>query len=259
MRKLFAYFIYLYQSKVSPHKGFTCAHRRLHNGDSCSEYAKKQLIEHGVFRCLKATKKRFKECRDAADAIQQRPPLSQRGDCDLGLSSGCDGCFGGSDASSAVDCAGGNCDVINSCDLSRRNTKRLLLLLLIIGLIIVASSYYFTGRQISSVEIRVKPGIEETKDSHALSKIFHSQMPDYKINFYLKNGSATTNTLKNTSAKDWISLKTNGSFYLSDITKMVIVNKGLTRSIELESISTPQKKGIGKMFEYSIKQKWEFF
>ena len=258
MRRLFAYFIYLYQSKVSPHKGFTCAHRGLHGGDSCSEYAKKQLIEHGVFTCLKATKKRFKECRDAAGTIQQRPPLSQRGDCDLGLSS-CDVCSGGSEASSALDCVGGNCDVINSCDLSRRNTKRLLLLLLIIGLIIVASSYYFTGRQISSVEIRVKPGVEETKDNDALSKIFHSQMPDYKINFYLKNGSATTNTLKNTSAKNWISLETNGSFYLTDITKMVIVNKEITRSKELESISNPQKEGIGKVFEYSIKQKWELF
>lgn len=256
MRKLFAYFISLYQSKVSPHKGFTCAHRGLHGGDSCSEYAKKQLLEHGVFISLKAIKKRFKECRDAAATIQQRPPLSQRGDCDLGFSS-CDICTGGE--APVTECVGGNCDVVNGCDLSMRNTKRLLFVLFIIGLIVVTSSYYFIGRQISSIEIRINSGVEETADSGVLSKILHSQKPDYKINFYLKNGSSTTNTLKNTSAKDWISLKTNESFYLSDITKMVIVNKDVSRSKELESISNPQKKGKGKVFEYSFTQKWELF
>ncbi|HIQ07804.1 MAG TPA: membrane protein insertion efficiency factor YidD, partial [Thiotrichaceae bacterium] len=58
MRKLFAYFISLYQRNISPHKGFTCAHRGLHGGDSCSEYARKKLLEKGTFNCLKAIKQR---------------------------------------------------------------------------------------------------------------------------------------------------------------------------------------------------------
>ena len=153
----------------------------------------------------------------------------------------------------------GGCDTLHSCDLSRRGTKRLVLVLLIIGLILVVSSYFYYGRQISSVDIRIKPGVEETTDSGMLSKLLRSQQPDYKINFHLKNGLATTNTLKNTSAKDWVSLKTSRSFYLSDITKMVILNKDVTRSIELDSISNPQKDGKGKVLEYSIKQRWELF
>lgn len=32
-----------YQRYLSPHKGFVCAHRRLHGGDSCSQYVKTVL------------------------------------------------------------------------------------------------------------------------------------------------------------------------------------------------------------------------
>ena len=141
-----------------------------------------------------------------ANIIQQCPPISQRGDCDLGLS-GCDMYAGGSEASSATECVTSDCNILDPCDLSRRNIKRLLLFLLIIGLIIAISSYYIIGRQISSVDIRMKSGIEETTDSGTMSKIFCSQQPDYKINFHLKNGLVTTNTLKNTSAKNWVTLR----------------------------------------------------
>jgi len=116
-------------------------------------------------------------------------------------------CVGGSEAASAAECVVGGCS-----SLSMRSFKRLLLLLLMTGFIIATSSYYFIGRQISSIGIRVKPGIEETTDKGAVSKIFHSQLSDYKVDFYLKNSLATTNILKNTSAKNWINFKTNQSF-----------------------------------------------
>ncbi len=71
MRKLFAFLISIYQSKISPHKGFTCAHRGLHKGDSCSEYTKQEILDKGIFSSLKSIQKRFSECRDAAQTIQR--------------------------------------------------------------------------------------------------------------------------------------------------------------------------------------------
>ena len=265
MRTFFAFLISVYQKRISPHKGFICAHRGLHKGDSCSEYTKKQILEKGLLASIKTVRQRFNECRDAAVAINQRPPISQRGDCDLGLSgcdvSSCDLGGGGGGGSTSSGGSGGcyGLDCASSFDMTKRNFIKLLIALLIIVIISASLYYYFIGRQIESVDIRLKEDIEETSNSGAIAKIFRSQQPDYQINFDLINGLARTNTLKNKSAKNWISLKTQGSFYLTDISRMVIVNKELTRSKVLESIPNPQKKGAGQMFEYSIKQKWELF
>ena len=154
MRKLLAYCISCYQKRLSPHKGFSCAHRGLHKGDSCSEFTKKSILEKGIFASLKEIKQRFNECRDAALIIHKRPPIAQRGDCDFGLSacdvSSCDfgsggggkSCLSISDGCSFVDCA--------NCDMSRRNFVRLIVVLFIIGIIALTLSYYFIGRQIKS-------------------------------------------------------------------------------------------------------------
>lgn len=262
MRRFFAYLISFYQKRISPHKGFCCAHRVLHKGDSCSEYTKKQILEKGLFVSFKTIKQRFNDCRSAANTIQQRPPLNQRGDCDLGLGAcdvgSCDfGGDGGSSSTSSKGCYAVDC--ASSFDMTKRNLIRLAIALIIISIIAISLYYYFIGRQIESVDIRLKPNVEETTDNGAVAKIFGSQQPDYMIHFDLENGSARTNILKNNSAKNWIKLKTRSVFYLSDISNLVIVDKGLTKSKALESFSNPPKKGQGKLFEYSINQKWDLF
>jgi len=75
----------------------------------------------------------------------------------------------------------------------------------------------------------------------------------------LKSGTRTTNTLRNVSAKNWISLKPKGSLYLSDIKEMTVVDKDITKSIKLESFTSPKKNGQGEKFEYTIRKKWDFF
>jgi len=260
MIKILTYLISTYQKRISPYKGFKCAHRGLHGDDSCSEFTKKQLLKHGFFHSIKPIKKRFRECRTAADIIKQRPPLKQRGDCDFGLCSCLDiGSCAGDASSPSLDCCSNACNLLDLISgLSKREFKRLIITLLIIFLVALIVTYFFYGRQIKSVDIRLKPEQIETTDG-VVAKLFGSQQPDYRIIFEIKDQVSATNTLKNKSAKDWVTLRTNQSFYLSDINTMTIVDKELTKSKPLESFFKPSKQGEGELFEYSIKHKWDLF
>lgn len=61
-----------YQRYLSPYKGFAYAHRRLHGGDSCSQYIKTLLTQQGVIATLKASPERFQACRDAHQTLKSR-------------------------------------------------------------------------------------------------------------------------------------------------------------------------------------------
>lgn len=54
-----------YQKYISPRKGFSCAHRVLYGGDSCSQHVKKLIAEHGLIAAVPLTRQRFKNCRSA--------------------------------------------------------------------------------------------------------------------------------------------------------------------------------------------------
>ncbi|MEI6427543.1 MAG: membrane protein insertion efficiency factor YidD [Pseudanabaena sp. ELA607] len=64
--------ISIYQKFISPHKGFRCAHRVLHGGESCSSYIKRIAADEGVITALRALKPRFAECRCAYETIKER-------------------------------------------------------------------------------------------------------------------------------------------------------------------------------------------
>lgn len=255
MRRLLAFFISIYQTKISPYKGFSCAHKGLHKGDSCSQFTKQVILDQGFFAGLKNIRQRFTECREAAQTIQRSSLKHQRGDCDIG---GCDSCGAfdscGDNSSLSLDCLS-SCDVVS---FDKKSRKRDLWILAIVIFLLLSCAYYFIGRQVDGVDIKLKEGVEETTD-RSLAKLFNTHLPDYKINFILENGIRTTNTLKNTSAKNWISLTPKGSLYLSDIREMTIVDKEITRSIKLESFTSPKKNGQGEKFKYTIRKKWEFF
>lgn len=55
-----------YQRWISPYKGFRCAHRVLHRGRSCSQFALDEILSRGVLAALPAIRSQFFECRDAA-------------------------------------------------------------------------------------------------------------------------------------------------------------------------------------------------
>ena len=62
--------IAFYQKHLSPRKGFVCAHRKRHGGDSCSQYARRLVETQGVIAAWKAMPRRFAECRQAVSALE---------------------------------------------------------------------------------------------------------------------------------------------------------------------------------------------
>ena len=58
--------ISFYQRYISPHKGFRCAHRVYHGGQSCSGYAKTVVQQHGLGAAIPLIRQRFSACGQAA-------------------------------------------------------------------------------------------------------------------------------------------------------------------------------------------------
>jgi putative component of membrane protein insertase Oxa1/YidC/SpoIIIJ protein YidD len=70
--RMAAWSIRQYQQYISPHKGFVCAHRVLHRGESCSQYVLRIVNVAGVRTGIRAAGVRFRECRAAALLLADR-------------------------------------------------------------------------------------------------------------------------------------------------------------------------------------------
>ncbi len=57
--------ITLYQHYLSPRKGFSCPHRLLHGGPSCSGHVKHLILEEGLFEAVAPSRQRLAACREA--------------------------------------------------------------------------------------------------------------------------------------------------------------------------------------------------
>jgi putative component of membrane protein insertase Oxa1/YidC/SpoIIIJ protein YidD len=71
--------IEVYQRHVSPRKGFRCAFRVLHGGDSCSSFAKRAIARFGPIRGLWLLRRRFQRCRFAARVLDHKSPRPPAG------------------------------------------------------------------------------------------------------------------------------------------------------------------------------------
>jgi putative component of membrane protein insertase Oxa1/YidC/SpoIIIJ protein YidD len=61
-----------YQKKISPKKGFSCAHRVLHRSESCSQYIKRIILEQGLIRAIPLSRQRFQACKAASQVLKTR-------------------------------------------------------------------------------------------------------------------------------------------------------------------------------------------
>src|SRR5437762_4718033 len=61
-----------YQRHISPYKGFCCAHRLLHGGASCSEFARRLVVRRGVAAMTPMLMARLEACRRAAGVLETR-------------------------------------------------------------------------------------------------------------------------------------------------------------------------------------------
>ncbi len=60
-----------YQRRLSPRKGYACAHRVAHGGTGCSEAVRQIVTRRGVLRGARPTVARFVACYQAAGMLAQ--------------------------------------------------------------------------------------------------------------------------------------------------------------------------------------------
>jgi len=68
--------IRLYQRRLSPHKGFCCAHATLHGGESCSAAVARIVREDGLRGGRARIAARFGERRRAHNVLHAGSPLA---------------------------------------------------------------------------------------------------------------------------------------------------------------------------------------
>ena len=107
-----AFFIRMYQLYISPYKGFRCAHRALHGGASCSEFARRYALNHGVWAMFPALRLRFRECRMAKETLVAEGAAETNNTKNDPTPLWCDICGGVGE--SGTEC--GWCAATNSCD-----------------------------------------------------------------------------------------------------------------------------------------------
>jgi putative component of membrane protein insertase Oxa1/YidC/SpoIIIJ protein YidD len=71
-----------YQTRLSPVKGYACAHRVAHGGDSCSQAVRRSLLERGLFGSALPSLARFAACWQAVALLT--PHQRVRGVCCCG-------------------------------------------------------------------------------------------------------------------------------------------------------------------------------
>ena len=59
-----------YQRHLSPLKGFSCAHRVHHGGESCSQHIKGLVMEFGPRAAVVPARERLGACREANEALR---------------------------------------------------------------------------------------------------------------------------------------------------------------------------------------------
>jgi putative component of membrane protein insertase Oxa1/YidC/SpoIIIJ protein YidD len=65
-----------YQRYISPHKGFACAYRVLHGGESCSQYFKRVIAEDGFRAAVSLSRQRFHACKQANHILRSHKAQS---------------------------------------------------------------------------------------------------------------------------------------------------------------------------------------
>lgn len=127
-----------YQRHLSPHKGFSCAHRIVYGGDSCSQYIKRAIAKQGLITAIRLSQQRFADCKASHEVFKAEKKTPRRRDrhhCDCydGIQTVC--CEGIAavpdleeclpdfpDIDCSPDCGDMNCDVVSldceCCDVS---------------------------------------------------------------------------------------------------------------------------------------------
>jgi putative component of membrane protein insertase Oxa1/YidC/SpoIIIJ protein YidD len=60
-----------YQKHISPRKGWNCAYRVRNGGESCSQWIKIAVMQHGCITAIPLIRTRFAACKEAANSLRR--------------------------------------------------------------------------------------------------------------------------------------------------------------------------------------------
>ncbi|MDC1286637.1 membrane protein insertion efficiency factor YidD [Gammaproteobacteria bacterium] len=237
--------IVFYQKVISPIKGFSCAHSHQHGGLSCSEYVKQVVLHKGVVSGYSDIRLRFNACRSAALKFNRKYPHNEAGLLDFGL----DGC---GDIGSCFD--GGGAE-------GGSNKPFIVIIVpggLLILLLIFAGYNWSKDPHVSAIDIRLIGTQQEAQD-RGIARLTGSEHPDYQVIFVVSGRKIISNTLNNSSAKNWLSLQPKSRFEIEDLQQIKIINKQVLKDEVLEIIDKPGRTGSGDHYEYRFSEDRTFF
>ena len=275
MNWLILLLIDFYKRFISPHKGFSCAYRRYHGGDSCSSAVRKIIQTDGCYRGARKIKQQFRLCKVAAQALNEQRQASTRNhnaDLDCGLSSGCGagdcvpdfGCF---DGGSGGEGGGSHCgdvlvEAISCFDFSNDNGKKkkrrrqigfsALAILLIAG----SAAFYYKMTmppKIVGVDIRLKENAEEEQEGF-LAKYTHRGRLDYQLILTINGREYHTNKINNTTANEWLAFQLPEEVRAEFITQIRVIDFDIINSNVLEDIYPEADQGEGRKYQYVIRK-----
>ena len=252
--------ITLYQSFISPYKGFNCAHNARYKSGSCSNAVKDLIANKGLIQALPLIRLRFRECRIAYEAIQATPFKSDLPCVDV--SCGGELLWCGGDAVGASD---GVCDCLGILDdllgwgKRSKRTKRLIIIAGVLSVVIL--TYVFYGRGIANVMI-TDLGVQ---NQSIFKRISQREYPEVRVLVVANSVEVYSDIIKLDQPNKEYKLRLKralNDFRIDQLqvldARLKVGKELLVVGQELEVFEDPQVTGEGRRFKYRLKRRWHF-
>ena len=164
MKWMVAGLIRMYQIFVSPRKGFSCAYRVIHGGDSCSEAIKKIVLDKGLLSGLEEIRTRFRSCSNAAIALRTMPIQNKQNVLDCGGVESCADPFSGCGDLISGDSTSGCGLGIGACNSSPINIVIIGPIGIILGFLFLSIMGWSYTQEVSTIQIRLLESKIESRD-----------------------------------------------------------------------------------------------
>lgn len=267
MKALALWAIGFYQRQLSPRKGYRCAHHQLYRQETCSNFVKRHIAQHGCKGAWPKIRQRFKECRHAAELLHNLrqadlPCDVSFGDCDI--CSGLDGDTGSKRGTSVCSLP---CDIIFDCSGRKRQQRQWALIGVLSSALLL--SYWFYGRQVTTVIITDHNPAATSITQSIWQRLTEREQPRLRVmleadgkKFY----SEIQDLAEHADAAQGIIFEFKNGPLAYSLQLMEVQDARLQLGGDLmvigqvlEAYPSPAVAGQGERFEFQIKRRWHLW
>ncbi len=114
------------------------------------------------------------------------------------------------------------------------------------------------AKVISSVRIKLNPGVEEHLDHHLFGFGKEKELPDYRVSIRDRSGWRDLGTKLNTSARDWLEYPVKGNLRFQSAMEIRVVEDDAIEDDVLDQVQIAGESVRGGSFEYRIGTAYRF-